>query len=927
MERKKKLMAGGVTALAVCVGFGGGYSLSKNGGVEELLEETFLGSDSEKNENDNEQNQNGKNNSKLADAGQAGISKTGTGGSKAAGAAGAGGANGTSKSDYVDNGGAKANGTSASESFSIKMSELCTFSDPSGISFDTRYVLYGDSECIPAKRAAGSGYNCNGAYVVLYAQGGYVTGEYVCYVTPSESDAQGMESGFSSIYNNSDQSCGRWGDVVYVYSTGDYVQTSIKTYYDAGAITSETPEAYLGMSFYFGGMSEYQPPASDTGSGSNKGGSAGSSTVSNKKPSTSNKKPSTSNKKPSTSDKKPSTSDKKPATSDKKPSSSENKKPTGTNTDPNPDKPVVPAPQPVDLTGIITTPEETYRIKMSEQYTFSDPENLVYDERYVFYADANSSAAKTVVQFSGAKVNGVFRVFYMKDGKGVAEYTCYCTPDSANAEKIKSTYQKGFTGGDVCILDADEAGIKQLISFVKLGGGISEETPDAYLQYLLKDEGYNLYEPALKGTKMKDAFTVKMSENCVFDEKQMGVPEYGVRYMLHGDESCPIVQTYAQLGYTAAEFYEVLYTKSGNALIEIQCYVMKDGNDAAGLASYLVDAGQYAVPMGETVLIINSSIQSMIDNMSQMGWIAASTPECYLDYMLMAGMKEYTASSSESRMMTAKERANSFISMQNEDRYIPTDIQLFAENLLREMMLSEEAEEVEETEETEETDAEEMTAETDFDPSEAGSVSEPEEKTEQEETEEFDASEAGDTSTKTDPESEHTVTGSFDPSEAGQVIAGADSGKDNLTADVFEPSKAGKVSEEASAESQAEEVSGEIPVTAEYTYRDPEGLEYDSRYVFYGNAESALAVQVSDEKNIAVSDIYVIFYVKDGNITAQYCCYAADGRAVCEETKPEELETLISSLPEREGTAYEADPDGYQNFIKDIYGLRDIKEQ
>ena len=148
---------------------------------------------------------------------------------------------------YVDQGGVKATGTSASESFSIRMSKLCTFSDPAGLSFDKRYVLYGGSDCTPARRA---GKDCIGAYEILYVKNGKPVGEYMCYVMNSESAAKSVVQKFSG-YNGDGGRVGRWGDVAYVYSTGAYVQTSIDTYYKAGSIKEATPEAYLGMQFYF----------------------------------------------------------------------------------------------------------------------------------------------------------------------------------------------------------------------------------------------------------------------------------------------------------------------------------------------------------------------------------------------------------------------------------------------------------------------------------------------------------------------------------------------------------------------------------------------------------------------------------------------------------------------------------------------------
>ena len=49
MEKKKKIMIGVIAALVLCLSFGGGYLLSKNGGVDELLEETGLTKNSKKN--------------------------------------------------------------------------------------------------------------------------------------------------------------------------------------------------------------------------------------------------------------------------------------------------------------------------------------------------------------------------------------------------------------------------------------------------------------------------------------------------------------------------------------------------------------------------------------------------------------------------------------------------------------------------------------------------------------------------------------------------------------------------------------------------------------------------------------------------------------------------------------------------------------
>ena len=157
MEKKRKIIIGVIAAVVLCLGLGGGYLLSKDGGIDELMEETGLSKSSKKNK-DAKKGDASKDDG--VDAGAAGAK--GDANSGDAGDAGNAGNGGNQKTDYVDNGGASVGGTSASNSYSIKMSDLCTFSDPSGISFDTRYVLYGGADCHPAKKASAAGYSCKG---------------------------------------------------------------------------------------------------------------------------------------------------------------------------------------------------------------------------------------------------------------------------------------------------------------------------------------------------------------------------------------------------------------------------------------------------------------------------------------------------------------------------------------------------------------------------------------------------------------------------------------------------------------------------------------------------------------------------------------------------------------------------------------------
>ena len=636
MKTRTKVIAGvAVAALACGVGTGA-YLISKNGGIEELLEDSPLADLADKIKGDD------------VDAGSAGNQdKDG-----ADGASGAGGASGTDgavqQTGYVDNGGAQVGGTSASNSYPIKMSDLCTFSDPSGLSFDTRYVLHGGSDCIPAKRANAQGYSCKEAYVVLYAKGGQAAGEYVCYVMSSEAEAQRMASAYAGVYNGGGQSAGRWGDVVYVYSSGDYVQTSIRTYYDQGVIKSETPAAYLGMQFYFGGMSEYQPPASSGNGSGGSGGGGGGSTPGGSTPGGTT-----------------------PGGNTPGGNTPGGDTPSGPEEPDQPDKPDDPdTPDPSGETSVAVTDEQltdkleealatadnSFPVEITDKYTFEDPKGLEYDTRYVLYGGEDSGAVSAAGQI-GSQVKGVYEIYYLKDGKLAAVYRCYDAASADDAAQIESMYggmgEVEVTGRVACI-DMDLAMIESMMEMYVQMGYADEATPEAYMAALYKNEGYQYFrnpnpaeepeEPSggLTGTTPDEAFSVKVSDSYTYDEAQvLPGPEYDRRYVLYGDETNGFA---AQQGANA--FYEVIYEQDSRALYEIKIYVMPSAEEAGVLAGQFVDAGLYAVAMPGTdaVLVIGTDLQDTIDMYAQYGQIAEATPRAYIEGFLMKlGMTEVTA--------------------------------------------------------------------------------------------------------------------------------------------------------------------------------------------------------------------------------------------------------------------------------------------
>lgn len=954
MKTRTKVIAGvAVAALACGVGTGA-YLITKNGGIEELLEDSPLADLADKIKGDD------------VDAGSAGNQdKDG-----ADGASGAGGASGTDgavqQTGYVDNGGAQVGGTSASNSYPIKMSDLCTFSDPSGLSFDTRYVLHGGSDCIPAKRANAQGYSCKEAYVVLYAKGGQAAGEYVCYVMSSEAEAQRMASAYAGVYNGGGQSAGRWGDVVYVYSSGDYVQTSIRTYYDQGVIKSETPAAYLGMQFYFGGMSEYQPPASSGNGSGGSGGGGGGSTPGGSTPGGTTPGGNTPG----------------------------GDTPVGPEEPDQPDEPDDPdTPDPSGETSVAVTDEQltdkleealatadnSFPVELTDKYIFEDPEGLEYDTRYVLYGGKGSGAV-SAVSMAGATANGVYDIYYLKDGEIVRGYRCFDAASTADAEQLKAIYgyqtvvgedgepvQTGMgeaeVAGRVTVLQWDPDMLKMMISVYSKDG-----TPEGYMQALKKNDGYCYFrnpnpaeepeEPSggLTGTTPDEAFSVKVSDSYTYDEAQvLPGPEYDRRYVLYGDETNGFA---AQQGANA--FYEVIYEQDSLALYEIKIYVMPSAEEAGALAGQLVDAGLYAVAMPGTdaVLVIGTDLQGTIDDYAESGLIAEATPRAYIEGFLMkVGMTEITADTGTATVSCAslpQARLNRLL--YEAEGLLDTGAAQWAETeptpvipvtgvLDPEADLS--AESVART-------AREAEA---FDPADAGTVA-----GETGQQERFDPAAAGNAAQAADgqqadgrseagqAEDSLSQAGTFDPSTAGSMPAGTDGTGD-------EGAASGAGSETAADGGMAGESGGtaltvgstaqwndadfddaadrlragspagpqELTVGEGVCFADPQDLDFDTRLVYWGDARSALAAQAAGQGQIAVTQVYEILYAKDGQAVAQYRCIVAGDHIFCQRMKPEKLAERISALPAGQ-PAFEASLQGYTGWMKQIEQLEEYKE-
>lgn len=150
--------------------------------------------------------------------------------------------------------GKQGNQETAVEPLSIQMTDTYTFTDPSDLTFDNRYVLTGDKNCKLLSDMSNMGYQTETIYDIIYENDGKPAGEYQYFVTADEAAAKDLESYYSSMGQN----VTREGNVLYTFSDGDMLEATIVTFAGMGELSDETPEAYAEMMKSFNGLSDYE---------------------------------------------------------------------------------------------------------------------------------------------------------------------------------------------------------------------------------------------------------------------------------------------------------------------------------------------------------------------------------------------------------------------------------------------------------------------------------------------------------------------------------------------------------------------------------------------------------------------------------------------------------------------------------------------
>lgn len=529
------------------------------------------------------------------------------------------------KSNYKDKGKTKVLGMKKTQDFLIKMTDKYTFRDPSYIDFDTRYVLYGGPKCNMARQGSSKGNKCIGAYEILYAKNNKAAGEFKFYVMADENEAKATYQEFSKAYkNDKNTKCVREKDVIYIYSTGDYVQrTYIQLYADYGTISEATPEAYLGMQFFFRGMKVYEYNGSSTDKKAGKIKTVKKITTKKKK---NNSKKNTKKKY-------------------KKKNKKKKKKQNASNA--------------------ISRNKKDFYIK-ADGYIFKDPAGLKFDTRYALFGGMKCEGVK-VVRGQGFDVKEVYVVLYVKDNKPVREYRIYVTKDATEAKKMSKLYT-GKVYQNVLVKESSAKDIEQFIEYYVKYGGMKKSTLQAYVQFMLDNENYTIYKmeeskdesnnsggntnggqntetekptenenpgdsvlpKTVEGTTKENSFDVVIHTDFVFTNPEN--IDFDTRYVLHGNENCQYAKQ-----YEALEFYEIMYSKENKVVAEYKCFVADSEEKAKKLKEQFSEYYGEDVLLHGRVVIIHmdgSYTQETIDLYGKMG-ICEATPKAYLERMFL----------------------------------------------------------------------------------------------------------------------------------------------------------------------------------------------------------------------------------------------------------------------------------------------------
>lgn len=142
------------------------------------------------------------------------------------------------------------------------------------------------------------------------------------------------------------------------------------------------------------------------------------------------------------------------------------------------------------------TLEKDFSISMTDNYTFTDPQELDFDQRFVLVGDENSKLLSDMGNM-GYAATKMYEILYAKDGVAVGEYQYFVTEDEESATELNEFYssqgQKVTQEGNVLYAYSEGDTIQATIITFATMGTLSDETPEAYIEMMKSFNGLMEY--------------------------------------------------------------------------------------------------------------------------------------------------------------------------------------------------------------------------------------------------------------------------------------------------------------------------------------------------------------------------------------------------------------------------------------------------
>lgn len=145
-------------------------------------------------------------------------------------------------------------------------------------------------------------------------------------------------------------------------------------------------------------------------------------------------------------------------------------------------------PNPSSTAGVVDT-----SIKMTDKFSFVDPEGVEFDKRYVIYCDETSPMVSSAADY-GMKASYV--IYFAKEDAPVCSFDYYVCDTAENAQKLIDLYASQGSTLTVCEADptvvytsSDGDTLEGVLLMYQSYGMIEEATVSAYIQFMATSVG------------------------------------------------------------------------------------------------------------------------------------------------------------------------------------------------------------------------------------------------------------------------------------------------------------------------------------------------------------------------------------------------------------------------------------------------------